>query len=223
MELLQMGPSGAVETDTLGADNWSLDVLAVRYALVREGSELASALRAEPGRWHPRESLHYNESDPDTHFTLFENLRSQPRAWCTPRIEEVDADQGLSVLRTGRLPDGRPFNPADVALVEPRSVRPWEGSAGGPPARVERRLPRTYSIETQVPCMLVFSEVFYNWWRVSVDDESRDLVRVNHTTMGIPIEPGSHVVQLTLQPTSIWVGLALSGLGMLLTLALLVF
>jgi len=221
MELLQMGPSGAVEADTLGPDNWSLDVLAVRYALVREGSELAAALQNQADRWQPREALHYNEDDPDTHFTLFENLRSQPRAWCTPRVEAVDADQSLSALRTGRLPDGRPFRPADVALVEPGAVRPWAAGAGGGPATVERRLPRTYRIETPAPCMLVFSEVFYNWWRVSVDDEPRDLVRVNHTMMGIPLETGSHVVRLAQQPTSIWIGLALSGLGMLLTLALL--
>jgi len=76
-------------------------------------------------------------------------------------------------------------------------------------------------VNTVSPCVLVFSEVFYKWWRASVDDTPRELMLVNHTMMGIPLQPGSHVVRLWLRPTSLWIGTALSGVGLLLSLALL--
>lgn len=220
MELLRMGPSGAVAPDSLSPDNRSLDLFAVRYALVAEASPLADGLRHQSDRWQPRESLHYYEDDPDTHYTVFENLRRRPRAWCTPNVVELNSDQSLSAVRTGRLPDGREFDPARAALVEPGSVRQWKDS-GAPGATVERSAPRLYRVNTVSPCVLVFSEVFYKWWRASVDDTPRELMLVNHTMMGIPLQPGSHVVRLWLQPTSLWIGTALSGVGLLLSLALL--
>lgn len=221
MELLQMGPSGAVAPASLSPGNRSLDLFAVRYALVPEGSPLADGLQHQSDRWQWRENLHYYDGDPDTHYALFENRRRRPRAWCAPHVEELNSDQSLSAVRTGRLPDGREFDPAQTALVEPGSVRQWKGDSGAPGATVERSTPRTYRVNAISPCVLVFSEVFYKWWRASVDDMPRELMLVNHTMMGIPLQPGSHVVRLWQQPTSLWIGIALSGVGLLLSLALL--
>lgn len=68
--------------------------------------------------------------------------------------------------------------------------------------------------------MLVLSDVFYTWWRASVDDAPREPMIVNHSMIGIPLQAGSHVIRLWLQPTSVWIGFALSGIGVILTLAL---
>lgn len=220
MELLRMGPSGAVSPDSLSLDNRSLDLFAVRYVLVPEGSTLSEALQHQPSRWQPRENLHYYEQDPDTHYTLFQNLRSRPRAWCAPHIEDASSDQSLSIVRTGRLPDGREFDPAQTALVEPGSVQGWNSDEDAPVATIERSTARTYRVNARSPCMLVLSEVFYTWWRASVDDAPREPMIVNHSIMGIPLQAGSHVVRLWLQPTSIWIGFTLSGIGVILTLAL---
>lgn len=222
MELLQMGPSGAVSPEALGPDNRSMDLFAIRYALVPEGSTLASALEHQPARWQPRRSLHYYEDDPDTHYTLFENLRSRPRAWCAAHVEQATSRESLDIVRTGHFPDGREFDPARTALVEPGALPPWNAQATTPVATVARPTPRTYIVNTSSPCMLVFSEVFYPWWRASVDNEPRVPMLVNHTMLGIPLQPGSHVVRLWQRPTSVTVGAALSGGGVLLTLALVV-
>ena len=220
MELLRMGPSGDVSPDSLSPDNRSLDLFAVRYVLVPEGSTLSDALQHQPSRWQPRENLHYYEHDPDTHYTLFQNLRSRPRAWCAPHIEDATSDQSLRIVRTGRLPDGREFDPAQTALVEPGAVQGWNSDEDAPAAGVERPAARTYRVHATSSCMLVLSDVFYTWWRASVDDAPREPMIVNHSMMGIPLEAGSHVIRLWLQPTSIWIGFALSGIGVILTLAL---
>ena len=44
-----------------------------------------------------------------------------------------------------------------------------------------------------------------------MDDADLDVVRVNHAMVGIAVPPGSHVVRLRLEPTSIWIGAGISG------------
>ena len=63
------------------------------------------------------------------------------------------------------------------------------------------------------PCVLMLSEVYYPWWRASVDDVDVGIVRVNHTMVGVAVPPGSHVVRLRLQPTSVWIGGVISVVG----------
>ena len=108
-----------------------------------------------------------------------------------------------------------------MALVERGSTGAWRGGGAGTPATVQRSAPRTYQVSSTAPCLLVLSEDIYPWWRASVDDTPRELIRVNHTMIGLPLLPGSHVVRLWLQPTTMSIGIALSAVGLLLVPALL--
>jgi hypothetical protein len=218
LEVLGMGGSGEVSPETLSPAHRGLDLFAIRYALVRQDSSLAGNLGRQAGRWQPVENLHYYEDDPDTHYTLFRNLRARPRAWCASDVIPASPAEAVRSIREGRLADGREFDPSRFALVEPGSPGPWDTGSAGAVGKVVVDPTREYRylVSSEPPCLLVLSEVYYPWWRVAIDDRPADLIRVNHTMLGVAVRPGSHVVQLSFEPVSVWIGGAMTGAALLL-------
>jgi hypothetical protein len=219
-----MGGPGDVYPETLSPAHRALDMFSVRYTMARTDVPLAHHLRDHPERWTPLESLQYYENDPDTAYTLFRNERALPRAWCVESVVRVTPDEALSAIRTGHLPAGRgEFWPADVALVEDDGLREWSHSAeqrARSEVVAQSNDRRRYLVQSDNPCVLVLSEVYYPWWRATVDDVDVGIVRVNHTMVGVAVPSGSHVVRLRLQPTSVWIGGALSVVGALVWIGL---
>lgn len=226
VDVLGMGGPGDVYPETLSAPGHrGLDLFSIRYAYVREGSPLAHQLHAQPDRWSPLENIHYYEHDRDTYYTVFRNARALPRAWCVPAVAHMTSDEVLATIRSGHLPNGvGEFNPTRVALVEPGDLPRW-GAAAPPAYRsdvladVDRR---QYVVRSEGACVLVLGEVHYPWWRASVDGADVDVVRVNHTMVGVPVPGGSHIVRLRLQPTSIWIGGIISAAAALIWIGLVV-
>lgn len=224
LEAVSMETSGGVTPQALSAAHRGLDLFGVRYALVRQDSDLSNALRDLPARWQPLENLHYYEDDPDTHYTLFRNLRARPRAWCAAQALEVNPDGALTAIREGRLPDGSAFDPASTALLDSGPLVGWTAgaTADSADATVARTSQNRYVVHARTPCLLVIGEVYYPWWRVSIDDAPVTPARVNYTMLGVAVPPGDHVVRLSMAPESLWIGSAVSGLGLLLLAALVV-
>jgi hypothetical protein len=224
LEVLRMDTSGAVSPEALSAAARGVDLFAIRYALVRQDSGLAGDLERQPDRWQPIENLHYYEADPDTYYTLFRNLRALPRAWCVYHAVQVSQPDALSAIRVGRLPGGGEFDPAKSALVESGSLAGWnEGTAAGAGEMVvDHTSQNSYLVRSSTPCLLVIGEVYYPWWRVSIDDKPVEPGRVNYTMLGVAVPPGSHVVRLSIAPVSVWIGGAISGTGLLLWSALVI-
>ena len=218
LDVLGMGGPGDVYPETLATPGHrGLDLFSVRYAFVPESSLLAQQLDAQPDRWSRVENLQYYENDPDTRYAVFRNARAMPRAWCVSAIAEVSSPEALAAIRSGHLPEGRgEFDPARVALVETEEPSRLGASFGGARGKVLADADRyQYLVSSNDQCLLVLGEVYYPWWRASVDDMPVDVVRVNHTMMGVLVPAGSHVVRLRFQPTSIWVGGAISVVGAL--------
>jgi len=219
VDVLGMGGPGDVYPDTLSAPHRGLDLFSIRYVLVPQGTPLADDLHQDRGRWSAIEDLQYYENDPDTRYTLFRNARALPRAWCVPAIARVTPAEALAAIRVGHLPDGRgEFDPVRVALVEFDTLGDWQGGSGAAAApdvltQVDRQY--RYLVGGDAPCLLVLSEVYYPWWRASVDDQDVEIARVNHTMIGVPVPPGSHVVRLRIEPTSVWWGGGLTLLSLL--------
>jgi hypothetical protein len=222
-QTLGMGGPGDVYPETLSPSHRALDLFSVRYTMVRSNVPLAQQLRDHPERWTPLESLQYYDHDPDTAYTLFRNERALPRAWCVSSVVRVTPDEALSTIRMGHLPAGRgEFWPSEVALVEDDDLRErFHGH--GPSGRSEvvaQFDQRRYLVQSDIPCVLVLSEVYYPWWRASVDDVGLNVARVNHTMIGVPVPAGSHVVRLWQRATSVWIGGAVSAIGALMWIGL---
>ena len=213
LDVLGMGGPGDVADETLSTGHRGADLFAIRYALVPQTAPLAEKLRGQPERWSPVEDLRYYESDPDTHYTLFRNARALRRAWCAPEVARTSSEEALFAIRSGHFPDGRPFDPSVVALVEPGALGDgWGQRSSGTSSVVWNRVDggHRYLVTTDSPCLLVLSEVHYPWWRSSVGASRAEVVRVNHTMVGIPVPRGTHVVSLWLEPTTLWVGAGIS-------------
>jgi hypothetical protein len=127
----------------------------------------------------------------------------------------VTPGEALRAIRTGEMPGGGTFDPKRVALVEDDAVTGATGNPA-PDAQVVSDVDRgRYVVDTKTPCVLVLSEVYYKWWRASVDNQAVDVAQVNHAMIGIPIPAGAHNIRVWLRPMSIWVGGAVSACGLL--------
>jgi hypothetical protein len=211
-QMMSMGGPGNVDDSVVSDAHVALDLFGVEYLLLPDSWDLTLGAP----RWIPITQIQYDEGDVATSYTVYRNTRAMPRAWCAPEVVTTSSRRILAIIRGGVLPDQRRFDPAGQALVQPDVLESW---APPPPAigepRVVTAMPnertRRYAIESPVPCMLVGSEVFYPWWRASLDSQPMTPVRVNHSMIGLPVPAGTHFVELRIEPTSIWQGAALSG------------
>lgn len=225
LDVLGMGGPGDVYPETLSVAHRGMDLFSIRYALVRQDSPLAVDLRQHGERWSAIEDLQYYEDDPDTRYTLFRNARALPRAWCVPEVARVTSGEALAAIRMGHLPRGAgEFNPVRVALVEGEELRDWHGASASTGRReVLRNVNHPfYLVTSDVPCLLVLSEVYYPWWRASIDDGDVKVAQVNHAMIGIPVPPGEHLVRLRLVPVSIWWGGGVTVFSLLVWSAVLI-
>ena len=220
--LFAMGGPGDVAVDVLRAPHQALDLFAVRYALAPEQGSHGDALRAEPGRWTLVDRLQFDPDDPDSRYELYRNASARPRAWCVGRVARIADEQAAEVIRTSKMPDGTAFDASEAVLASTTALADWTATAHEPactvqPVGTQHTAYRTTSTSQSI---LVFSEVFYPWWRASVDGAPAPLSRVNATMLGLSLPAGAHSVRLSLRPTSLWIGAACTALSAIAWLAM---
>ncbi len=120
---------------------------------------------------------------------IYENLDAQPRAWFCNELIEVTSEKAAR----DRL---RGFDPARQAIVV--------GSVGELPAGTaqgsieinayENRL-TGLDVQTDRKTLLVLSEMDYIHWKLFVDGEPRETLRVNYLLRGVVLEAGKHRVE----------------------------
>ncbi len=118
---------------------------------------------ADPARWTPRRT---NER-----YTVLENRLARPRAWLVGRTVGLAPDDALRTVREGRFPDGQPFDPSRMAVIEDGAGKDY-GDVGSS-ADVTVVSYRANAIEmvtrAEAPAFLVASEIDYPGWQASVD------------------------------------------------------
>jgi hypothetical protein len=76
----------------------------------------------------------------------------------------------------------------------------------------------TYKVSSSEAGLLVFSEIWYPAWHVSIDGQSAELLRVNHSLRGVVVPQGSHTVRLWYDSAAFRTGAWVSGATLVLTL-----
>ena len=146
---------------------------------------------------------------------ILRNRHALPRAWLVPSVEVHRADRILAAIRDGRLPDGAPFDPREVALVEDGPG--LDGGTLDPEAAVQitRYEPNRVELRARTarPAFLVLSDAFYPGWRATVDGVDTPIVRANYVLRGLPLPPGRHAVRFTFRPRSVLLGAVVNGLA----------
>ncbi len=166
------------------------------------------------------------EAIPGTAIWLAHTKTPPPRAWLVPRAVSLPAEQILQIVATGRMPDGRAFDPYQMVLIEGKVASTSDKTAADPAAQIDvlgvqsgwAEL-RTRSSEGGV---LVLTDTWYPGWRVQVDGKRVPLLRADYLIRAVEVPPGEHRVTFVFRPTSFYRGLALT-LGALAVVAFLPF
>jgi hypothetical protein len=152
---------------------------------------------------------------------VYENLRARPRAWLVSEVARVSEEEAFNAVRASRLPDGRTFDPARLALVEEQLDFQTQQPDPAATAQVTRLTPRELIVQvnTNAPAFLITSDVYYPGWRATIDDKPAPFYRADYALRGTPVPAGKHLVRFEFRPTSFYYGAGLSALSLLLLVA----
>ncbi|HVS82610.1 MAG TPA: YfhO family protein [Pyrinomonadaceae bacterium] len=153
---------------------------------------------------------------------VYENLRAMPRVWLATETANVNPNQALDAIKTGKLPDGRIFDPSRTALVEaPLTLNS---------ATVDNKASATVAVLTNArmevhtssaaASFLITSDAYYPGWRATIDGREAQPYRVDYAIRGVVVPPGVHVVRFDYRPRSFYYGAVMSALSLFLLGAL---
>jgi len=207
-----------IEWDYLSPDAELQIVRASLYDATADASTPLDGLSLPPERWRKLES--FGQVD------LYENLKLMPRAWFVRRLAVAPRAGVLRAIKEGKLPDGMPFDPAEVALFEKEDfgrrviTLPPVGETAGAQVKVTRYEPHRIELQTHnpEPAFLVLSEIYYRGWEAWVDGQRTPVYRPDYTLRGIAVPPGDHRVEFAFRSPSFRNGAFYSGLGVMLLL-----
>ena len=84
----------------------------------------------------------------------------------------------------------------------------------------------TYNVQTSSPQLAVFSEIWYGpdkGWKVSIDGQPAELIRVNYALRGFPLPAGAKSIEMYFEPDTFYAGETISYVASGLILAIAAF
>ncbi len=159
-------------------------------------------------RW-PSQQLVFKGADG---VNLYQNPGALPRVWAVHEVVRLERPEEVGT----RLSD-RGFDLARVAFVVSEAVPVLELAAGSDSVRLVRREPHGVRMEAEMGSkgMVVLSDAFYPGWRASLDGRPVEIHEVYGGLRGVVTPAGRHVIEMRYRPGSVFVGGALTALGVL--------
>jgi hypothetical protein len=188
------------------------------YDAVTGRSTPVPAYYLPPERW--RKLGRYDQVE------LYENLNQLPRAWFVAQAQVLSKVQVLQTIKSSKLSDGAPFDPARTALFETEDfgggeIRlPQIGELGSAQAQVTSYAPQRITLTTSnaQAGLLVLSEMYDRGWYAYVDGQKTPVYRVNYNLRGIAVPAGMHQVEFVYRAPSFRKGASYGVAGVLLLL-----
>lgn len=143
---------------------------------------------------------------------IFENENVLPRAFFVNRvIKTQDPNEELA-----KLVDGS-FN---FKLTATSSDFEFQNQNNQTEVQVESYHDQSIKLRTtsEKDAPLVLSNVYYPGWKVFIDGQKAQLLKVNYMFQSVLVPRGSHQVEFKFQPQSFYNGLYLSAAGIVLTI-----
>ena len=141
------------------------------------------------------------------------NEQVMPRTWLVSEVVPLTPEQVLSTIRTSQLPDGRVYQPQQMALVED-STAVIQGAAlkANDRAEILKLAETQVKIKTQsaAPTFLVLSDVYYPGWQATIDGQPTKIYQTNYVQRGVQVPAGEHVVEYRFEPMSFKIGAAIT-------------
>jgi hypothetical protein len=152
---------------------------------------------------------------------LYQNHQSLPRAFLVEQFQVLNSD-----LEFYRAFNDLTFDPRTTILLEQAPTRFLElkKEPAVPNLESEVRM-LTYEnnrmvleVDTPEAAFLFMSEAYYPGWQAYVNGKKEEIFRASYVFRAIPLGPGSHRVEVVLEPLSFKIGLWLSLLTVFLLL-----
>ncbi|MEN8374833.1 MAG: YfhO family protein [Gemmatimonadota bacterium] len=147
---------------------------------------------------------------------VYQNPAALPRAYLVPGARVTGPDGSLEAISA---PDWDPRATAILEIESGVSLADGGGSAGVAQILEHQSDRYLLRVDARAPAILVLAETHYPDWRVRVDGDDAELLRVNHALMGVAVEPGEHSVELAFRPDALYRGLWISLAALLLLVA----
>jgi Bacterial membrane protein YfhO len=140
--------------------------------------------------------------------TIYENQRALPRAWLVGQTVALKPAEVLQTIQRSQLPDGQPYDPLRLALVEdPLAVlSPIAGTAGTATVTALEQQRVVVQTVSPNPAFLVLSDVFYPGWQATIDGKPTQIYQTNYVQRGVQVPAGEHVVEYRFAPMSFKLG-----------------
>ncbi|HLX29231.1 MAG TPA: YfhO family protein [Casimicrobiaceae bacterium] len=144
--------------------------------------------------------------------SIYRNERAMPRAWLASKVVAARPEEILHAIRTSVAPDGSPYDPHTMALVEEPFQLQGIGSGNAGDVTIARFEDDEIEIETRANrnAFLVVSDVDYPGWSASIDGLGARILRTDYALRGVPVPAGRHRVVLRYRPLGFYAGLAIS-------------
>ncbi len=186
------------------------------YPLGRELIQVeSSSPETEPAQPREEKGARWKLLAQTRYVNIYGNARALPRAWLASDAHVLDEGAILQVIRTGLLPDGSQWDPLRTALVEAEPPNPLATAVQTGRVEITTYEPNRVNLQTHSSgnSILVLSENDYPGWRVYIDGQPAEVLRVNYGLRGAVIPAGDHQVSFVYRPWSVMGGLLLSLLA----------
>jgi hypothetical protein len=181
-------------------------------------------LRLQSTAWVIERPMEVAGLDPDAPIEELGLVRYRladplPRAYLVDRVE-VEPD---SVAALNRFVAGGE-DPHAIAYVS--EGRPLRGVGTVAAGRIRWLDGNNHSVRlsvvTPTHSLLVLTDTWYPGWKAAVDGRRVPVARVNWRFRGVYLEPGAHLVRFDYRPRRVVAGAAVSAIGLLALLGLLI-
>jgi hypothetical protein len=142
---------------------------------------------------------------------LFELPRSLSPARVLPQTRLLPDEAAVLEALAGPAEAG--LDPEKVAIAEQGHAGALDLADAGGAASLARSARGRLELHAEGPGVLVVATSWDPGWQASVDGVPAPVWRVQHSRIGVPLEPGAHRVRLEHSPRGLGVGLLLFGLG----------
>ena len=147
---------------------------------------------------------------------VIENPYANGNGWFVRQLNFVkNADAEMAAL--GKL------DTKHVAVADEKFRSTLEGTAlDSGSVSLQQYAPNDlkYTVESAKGGLVVFSEIYYPGWTVTIDGKLAELGRVNYVLRALKVPAGKHEVQMTFRPASITTTNTIAYVALLLVVAL---
>jgi hypothetical protein len=159
----------------------------------------------------------WRQQEPTSGARTYENLRAMPRVWLTSEAVSLNPEQILDTIKSGKLPDGRSFDPRRTALVEGAqglNLQVSDSKASATVATLSNTQMEVHTLSA-TPAFLITSDAYYPGWRASIDGKETPVYRADYAIRGVLVPEGEHSIRFNYRPRNFYLGVTISALSLL--------